>query len=289
MTSVSRTYADRCPGVFRPWLADDGAIVRLRTPGGRLSATALRGLLSIAEAFGDGTVLLTSRANVQLRGIPATKGRVPSEVVRALQATGLLPSRSHELVRNIVASPLTGRLGGRLDMRPVVEDLDRLLRADPDLAGLGGRFLFVLDDGRGDVACRALDLGVVAVSDHDVQVRAGSTVWGPVVPATRAAHALTGLARAFQRVRGSGDTACWHVDELPVTLTDECPRDPRTLVTGQPVGPGRHTQDDGRRLEVVAVPDGLVTRGVAERLLGYGAMELVVTPWRSVVMPDLEA
>ena len=46
---TTRTYADRCPGVFRPWLADDGAIVRLRIPGGRVGASALLGLVALVQ------------------------------------------------------------------------------------------------------------------------------------------------------------------------------------------------------------------------------------------------
>lgn len=297
MPVTTRTHPDRCPGVFRPWLAEDGAIVRLRLPGGRLPASALRAIVTAAEVWGDGTVLLTKRANLQLRGIAVPEGSVPAGLVDALRAAGLLPSDTHELVRNIVCSPLSGRLGGRVDLRPVVDDLDRALCADPDLADLGGRFLFVLDDGRGDVVDRTLDLGLVAVSRTEVQIRVGGSQWGPVVPVREAAPTLIELARAFRQVRGAGPTASWHVDELSPTtrLLPEGSRDPRTIVAAAAgaasgrVAPGRHSQDDGSTLLVAAVPHGMITRAVADGLLAHGSDELVVTPWRSVVIPDLEA
>ena len=53
-------------------------------------------------------------------------------VFAAVADTGLLPSPTHERVRNIVASPLSGRVGGLADVRGWVEALDRALQADPD-------------------------------------------------------------------------------------------------------------------------------------------------------------
>ncbi|HRK47514.1 MAG TPA: nitrite reductase, partial [Nocardioides sp.] len=194
--TTTRDRADLCPGVFRPWPADDGALIRLRPVGGRMSTQALLDLVAVAERYGDGRVHITSRANLQLRALPLDDGRVPDEVVAAVEATGLLPSRSHELVRNIMASPQTGIAGGRANLAPVAAQLDRLLCADPRLAELPGRFLFVLDD-RGDLLDRALDLGVVAINGASGQLRIGSDAWGAVLPLARVPRALVHLAHRF--------------------------------------------------------------------------------------------
>ncbi len=298
MQDVSRTSADRCPGVLRPWIADDGAIVRLRLAGGSIPTAALRGLLDVAEEWGDGTVLLTKRTNLQLRGIAhdaADGGRpcVPQGLVDAVTELGLLPSPTHELVRNLMASPLTGRVGGRADLRHVVHDLDERLCADPVFAGLAGRFLFVLDDGRGDLVDRDVDLGVVALSATEAQVRVGSERWGEVVPLNHAAPTLLALARRFLAVRGQGDHAAWHVDELAgrgVELLDgPHGRDPLTQVASEPPHHGPLVQDDGRTCDHVAVEDGVLTRERAEPILDRAAAEVVVTPWRSLLLPDLES
>ena len=277
---TDRTRGDLCPGVFRPWPADDGALVRLRVPGGHLTRTTLLSLLDVAETYGDGRVHLTKRANLQLRALPHADGVLPVEVVDAIRATGLLPHPDHELVRNILVSPLTGLVGGRTDLRWVSAELDERVCATPSLAKLPGRFLFVLDDGRGDLTSRSCDVGLVALSADEVQLRVGSSHWGPVVPISEAAARLTGLARAFQQVRGTGDDAAWHVDELPTRLPSEDP-DPRALVSSEPpafgeVGPG---------LTHLRVADGVLERGLVSTL----PESLVVTPWKSLIARALPA
>ncbi len=271
---TQRTRGDLCPGVFRPWPADDGALVRLRVPGGHLSRTTLLALLDVAETYGDGQVHLTARANLQLRALRSSDGALPAEVVEAIRATGLLPHPAHELVRNILVSPLTGLHGGRADLRPVTTELDERMCATPSLARLPGRFLFVLDDGRGDLTGRSCDLGLVALSGDEAQLRIGSTHWGPVVPLADAAARLNGLARAFQQVRGSDEQAAWHVDELPVPPTSEDP-DPRALVRSDPpphgviAGGMSHVEVEG---------------GVVERKFSLTLPErLVLTPWKSLI------
>ena len=289
---TSRTHADRCPGVFRPWIAADGAIVRLRLVGGVVPSSALRTLVGIAEDHADGTVLMTKRTNLQLRGIQHDDGCVPIALVEALTEAGFLPSPSHELVRNIMVSPLTGRIGGQTDLRDVALELDRLLCAEAELARLAGRFLFVLDDGRGDVGHRSLDLGLTATDAAHVQLRIGTTLWGPVVPLDDAPAALVDLALRFVAAAGSGDTAAWHVDELPrhgaELVAEPNARDARTHVRSLPLPHGMIAQDDGTEAIHLHVPDGLLTRGLVDAMAQHWADEVVVTPWRSIIIPDLE-
>lgn len=265
MTSI-RTRPDRCPGVLRPWPAEDGNLVRLRLCGGRLPAASLRALSAVATAYGDGHVRVTGRANLQLRGL----GPVTEEVVVAVEETGLLPSRRHELARNLMLSPQSGLAGGRADLRPVVAALDEQLCAAPALADLPGRFLFVLDDGRGDLLDRPADLGLVALDDTVGQLRIGAT-WGPVVPLAKAPAALVALAHSFLETR----TTEWHVDELATPLVVPVGADPRlpALAPPLPFGP----VDGGVHVEAA---DSVLHPGLAD-----GDATLVVTPWRGVLVP----
>ncbi|MBE3002342.1 nitrite reductase [Nocardiopsis sp. HNM0947] len=295
-----RERRDRCPGALRPWAAEDGLLVRLRIIGGHLPVESLQALVGAAERYGDGRVHVTVRANLQLRGFPseearpdrnevpgapapAASSRLAPEAVDALEATGLLPSRTHELVRNVMVSPGTGLWGGRADLRPVAAELDRLLRAAPHRARLPGRFLFVLDDGRGDLLERTCDLGLVALDEHWAQLRVGDG-WGPIVAFEDAAEALVALADRFLELRGDGPSAAWHVTELPDPLTAPVPPDPRSPPPAPPLpygpvpGGGRH----------VPVPDAGLDRAAADALAeearAAGASALVVTPWRGVLV-----
>lgn len=291
-TPSTRHHADRCPGVLRPWIADDGALVRLRLVGGALSAQALADLALIAGDHADGHLYLTKRANVQLRGIKHTDGCVPEAFVDAVKAAGLLPSPTHELVRNIMVSPLSGRIGGQADLRPVASRLDELLCDDPVFANLAGRFLFVLDDGRGDLVDRSLDVGVMAVDAGAVQIRVGTQHWGEVVELDAVPEVLLDIARRFLDVRGAGDDALWHVDELPDGGSDllglNHARDLRTQVASLSVPFGLIAQEDGRSVEHVAVPDGDLTHDLATQVLARAGRDIVVTPWRSLLLPDLD-
>lgn len=290
---MSRKHADRCPGVLRPWIADDGALVRLRLVGGALTSQMLSDLMVVATRWADGTVLLTKRANLQLRGIDPAKAEdgstcVPPEFVDAVTEAGFLPAPTHELVRNIMVSPLSGRINGRADLFPVARQLDEALCAEPLLAGLSARFLFVLDDGRGDLVDRTLDLGAMAVDDENAQIRIGSQGWGEVVELSGIPEVLLDLATRFVRARGDDPDAPWHIDELETPLVEtHHARDLRTQVTSPFPPRGKLTQDDGRTAEIVDIPDGVLTHDLATQVLAKAGRDLIVTPWRSLVLPDL--
>ena len=287
MSSGPRTRPDRCPGVLRPWRAQDGLLVRLRLIGGQLPSQALVRLATLAQEYGDGRVHLTSRANLQLRALPAADGALAPEVAGAITATGLLPVPSHELARNVMVSPQTGLSAadadrsGRADLRPVAAALDAALCASPALAGLPGRFLFVLDDGRGDLLDRTCDLGLVALSAEQAQLRIGSS-WGPVVALADAAGSLVQLAEEFMARRGSGADAAWHVDELAEPLVAACAPEPRLPPPAAALAFGRVAGG-----EHLAVPDGIDL--ALATALAARADELIVTPWRGVLVPQEEA
>lgn len=283
--------------MLRPHRAQDGALLRIRIPGGRVEADALRQLSEASLRYADGDVQLTSRANLQLRGVRTNgDGTVVGGLVDALARAGLLPHPTHDRVRTIVCSPLTGLAGGRADLRASLAALDAAICAAPDLAALPGPFLVVLDDGRGDIGPVRADLAAVAV-DHDrVRIWAGG-VQGPELPLAAAVPALFGLARRFVDLRSTA----WHVRDLPgggrrfLALADaaelDVEGDPGPQL-GEPAPLGVLGQYDGRMVASVLVPLGRLAGPQVHALAdaaSAGQGRLIVTPWRGVLVPDLLA
>jgi precorrin-3B synthase len=271
------TDPDRCPGVLRPHSAADGEVVRIRVPGGQITGTALGQLSRIAQRFGSGDLQLTSRASLQIRGLDDP---VPDGLVRAVRESGFLPSQTHERVRNIVASPLTGISGGRTDVRPLIASLDSGLCSEPRLASLPSRFLFAVDDGRGDVGGTPFDLGYQAVDHLHGWVLLGGAERGLCVPARDAVPTLLELAHRFLTAR-QGFGHVWHVRDLadwattvPGVRAVKLPRG----VTASPLGAVAGAAS-------VQVPLALLTPVQAATVETWATGSVVITPSRGLVLP----
>ena len=211
-TAPPRDRDDACPGALRLHAADDGALARIRIPGGVLTAAQAQALGAAAARLGDGEIHLTSRGNAQLRGLGAACG---AELGQLLDAAGLLPSAAHERVRNIVASPLSGLDGrGHLDIRPWLRELDALLCAGAAATALSGRFLFALDDGRGDVAALAPDIALRAAPHGRARLTVGRAA-PLLISANAAPRAAFLAAELFLTAAAAAPTPTWRVTDLP--------------------------------------------------------------------------
>ncbi|MER7547977.1 precorrin-3B synthase [Spirillospora sp. NPDC127506] len=277
--SVNRAgRADACPGALQTHEAADGPLARVRTPGGAVSAAQLGMLGAAARELGRDVIELTSRGNLQLRGV-----RDPAVLAERLADTGLLPSPSHERVRNVVASPLGGRgPRGALATDPLVTTLDRALCGTPRLAGLPGRFLFALDDGTGDIT--GLDADVTFGPD-------GLRLTGTLLDLASGddpVGAMLAAAEAFLDVREDA----WRLAEVPDGIRLVAERLGGTLressAPSAPSSPyaGFIEQRDGL-VSLEAVPPLGRLSGAQAEALADTATEVRVTPWRSVVLRDL--
>ncbi len=259
--------------------AADGGLARVRLPGGVLTATQLEVLRLAAAELGDGQLELTSRANVQVRSLKADG---PQEFSERLYGAGLLPSITHERVRNILASPLSGRDSeSRYDVLPVAAAVDEALCDRPALAALPGRFLFALDDGRGDLTGMRADVTVQAVDEHAALLSLGSR--GAWVRWGDAPRLMIAAAEAFLAER---DAQEWRIadiedgeDRILARLGWRATEKLTTTTTT--IDAGQH----GSAL-VVTVPLGSLGQEQAA-LLTQVADKIRITPWRSVVLPSM--
>ncbi|MCE5289345.1 MAG: precorrin-3B synthase [Nocardiaceae bacterium] len=272
---------DACPGLIQLHDAADGPLARIRIPGGVVRPAQLEALAHAAEDLGNGEMELTSRGNIQLRAV-----RDAAQLQNTLERAGLLPSRTHERIRNIVASPLSGRSGGLADIRPLIAELDSALQAVPELANLPGRVLFGLDDGRGDITALAPDIGVQAAGDGFALVLAGkdsgARTSSPVDTMVNAARAFLEVRTDEWRLADVEDGATKVLRRLGLTRTAV----PRSVESpDHPIGwfdqPGGH----------VTLAGGLRFGTLSSRLAQFiAAVEapITITPWRSILISDLD-
>lgn len=286
---VSRDRGDACPGSLRLHRADDGALARVRIPGGVLTARQADALHGAARELGDGELHLTSRGNVQLRGLGQDCG---GRLAELLGGAGLLPSRSHERIRNVVASPLSGLDGrGHRDVRSWLTALDALLCGSDKAAGLSGRFLFALDDGRGDVDALGADVTLLGQSDGSALLRIGAAEAVLRVSGNDAPRAALIAAESF--LEAAQGTGAWRVSELPFAAAELLkPVRAALRVAGaaERVPPATAAQEPAYGVvgtaACVGVPLGRLT-GAQWKSLSRVGRELRLTPWRSVVVTGI--
>lgn len=298
---VIRDRGDACPGALRLHAADDGFLARVRIPGGMLDADAALLLADAADRLGDGHIDLTSRGNAQLRGLGAGCG---GELEAVLVRAALLPAPTHERVRNIVASPLTGLdRRGLPDVAPWVAELDRLLCASAPAARLSGRFLFALDDGRGDVTSLAADVNLAARDADRALLWTADPADAVLVAAADAPRAALEAAAYFLDTALEAGTRAWRVAELPAEHAlhaaglaarlaaagiDAVLVGDTAAAHGPAPEPGLVEGPDGVTALSVLAPLGRLTTAQWRRLAGLTG-RIRLTPWRGIIVPDLTA
>ncbi|MEV6563451.1 precorrin-3B synthase [Streptomyces kronopolitis] len=314
-----RDRGDACPGALRLHGAADGCLARVRLPAGDLTVRQATVLADAADRLGDGHLSLTSRGNAELRGLPEGCG---AELAGLLRDAGLLPSARHERVRNILASPLAGLTpNSPARVRRWARELDGLLCASEPATALSGRFLFVLDDGRGELAGLGGDVSLVAEAapagdlpgaGGTALLRVGDDPAALRIAGPHAPRAALAAAEAFLTAAAAGGSGAWRVRELPdgqrltardvaehlhrtgisATYLTQAPA-PAAPVAPRAAAPGIVEGPDGTAALSVLAPLGRLTT-TQWRLLtavaaddGCGALRL--TPWRGIVLPGLPA
>ena len=152
-----------CPGALRPMLSGDGLVVRVRPHAGRLTSAQAAGIAALAGQYGNGMLDLTSRANLQMRGVaPAAH----TALLHGLHALGLLDSSADtESRRNILVSPFWQPDDGT---QAIAAALAEALAA-PDAPALPGKFGFAVDCG---------DQAVLRASSADIRIERGPSGYG---------------------------------------------------------------------------------------------------------------
>ncbi|HEY3021244.1 MAG TPA: hypothetical protein VGJ32_13690 [Solirubrobacteraceae bacterium] len=284
-----RRATDRCPGAVRLHDAQDGLLARIRTPGGRVTAAQLRALARAME-LGNGLADLTSRANVQVRGLARDDAAVLAPL---LSGAGLLPSPAHDRARNVVASPVGGRHPRAvIATDAIVDELDRALCAQPALAALPGRFLFAVDDGSALALDRRADVTLAGTAGGFTLTLAAQAATVRLTPAEAPAAAIA-AALAFLEERTAQGAGAWHVAELTDGPAAVAARLGVTLARAAPaadaprLAPGILRQRDGRMAVTALVPLGRLDQAAITGLADLAA-EIRISTARTVTVPDVD-
>jgi precorrin-3B synthase len=270
-----------CPGLHTPMPSGDGWLVRVKPPTPALDAATLRALADAASRHGSGTIELTSRGHLQIRGLRPDSVEAFAEAMLAL---GLASAdRTVEQRRSLTVSPLAGLDpgcdGATLAM---TRRLAAMLEQAGALDGLPGKFHFAVDGGG------ALPLAGLAC---DVLLRAGGGAWhvgcegGPAVrrDLTDAAAAAQSLARvcADRASRLKPALAQLGADKVFALAGLGAPAPMPPAAPGCAIGrlPGafglglRFGRFDARHL--------------ADLAARFGDGTLRLTPWRCVLLPGV--
>ena len=136
-----------CPSAHAPMMSGDGLLVRIKPRFGQLRDTDLHALANLAEAYGNGVIDLTSRANLQLRGV--REDSYP-ELLGALQDAGLVDADPLIEQLNLLMAPFTQKdsLGWRCAVQ-LYQAAGGLLspRFAKLLADMPAKFGFAIDCG----------------------------------------------------------------------------------------------------------------------------------------------
>lgn len=187
-----------CPGARRPMLSGDGWVLRVRPRLGRFSTREAGGVAALAARFGNGWLDVSSRANLQIRGV---REEAIAPLTEGLEALGLLdPDGATETRRNLMTTPF--HCDGD-ESALVATDLARLL-AEPDAPDLPAKFGFSIDCGaRPVLAADPADIRIERGEGGALLCRADGATTGARVTVETAAQAAIALARWFLESGGA--------------------------------------------------------------------------------------
>ncbi len=305
-----------CPGLLRVVAARDGGICRIKLPGGLLPGEHALAIADAAERYADGTIELTNRANLQIRGVHAGD---EAALGAALLAAGLGPRHcaadalmAADDLRNLMLSPAAGIdasacFDTRTLIAPVIEVLQRFAAISPKFALQidGGERLAMLDHPH-DIWLAAFEAADGVRFAFGLAGTPASSALASVLPAQVPAL-VAALLHAFLDLRAADETRMRDVlarldadavlERTRYHLAFDLPRDPALAAWRRSAADparrfGIHAQRDATRSHVGAQPAlGRTTSATLRALAGlahdHGDGTLRITPWQGVLLPNV--
>lgn len=304
MSRADKRRRGACPAAGAPLESGDGLISRLRLPTGRLTAAELNQLADQAQAHGRGLLEITSRGNIQFRGLNESSEEA---LAGALAQAGLAdPDPATEGARNIQSTPAGDRdPQARTDTAPSAARLDGLIRSDAAFRALPPKFRFVLNGGGvlhlgaadGDIRADAVRRNGEVIYRLALAGTAARGQYLGLCPAARLPEQLAALAHVLVQLNADRVTPVRRLDEALRTYGIEPFR--QAVESGAKADPG--PPEEPPRAEPGATSMGLLAglpfgrldaataRALARMVRRYGAGEVRITPRRQLLLPGVPA
>jgi precorrin-3B synthase len=265
-----------CPGLFAPMQAADGWLARVKPPGATLRADAARVVAQVAQNYGDGSITLTLRGNLQLRGL---SDAAIAPVARTMIEAGLAdPDPDVEGRRAVIFPPLAGAhpLAVAIEAALCQEDLPHkfcvAVDADPELPlGDTGADITVICSG---TTCAIM----LAGADSAAEISRHQTVDAVRRLARGLAQADARRMRKLVATDGAGALFA----AAGIHATNPCPGRPQRNVIGWL--PDLQAFGVGLPFGRLAAESLMQLAALAER---HGDGTLRTTPWRALLLPQV--
>ncbi|MGC4017442.1 MAG: NirA family protein [Luteolibacter sp.] len=314
-------------GLFYVTPAEEALMLRCRVAGGALDSRQFRTLANITRDLGNGFLDMTTRANVQIRGIlPAG---APEILMRLSEAGLTSQGAGADNVRNITASPTTGFDPGELlDVLPYARSLHHYILKNRDLYGLPRKFNVAYDSGgavsvcadTNDIGFQAVRVGVndlsvepgiyfrmqlCGITGHKQHASDSGVLLKPAETLPMAAALIRMFIENGDRTNRNKARLKYLVDDwgIPKTLEEAQKKLAFTLcrfplelceVPTPKVKHGHlgiHPQVDGRFYIGILMPVGRITVQQAHTLADiaekYGSGDIRLTVWQNAIIPNL--
>jgi precorrin-3B synthase len=263
-----------CPGALRPMQSGDGLVIRIRPHGGRLDAKQAAGIAELAERYGNGLIDLTSRANLQIRGVSAASHAPLIEGLAPLELLDRDPES--EARRNILVTPFW-TAGDEISS--LAAELELALAST--IVDLPTKFGFAVDCGTERVLASApADIRIERSIAGQLIMRADGEEHGCPVTRREAVTVALALAEWFVYSGGARDgrgRMAAHIAagaKLPDALRGFV--EPARMIAAPP--PGLYPQG-----AMVGAAFGQLTHAALAYLAGC-APGLRMTPWRMILV-----
>jgi precorrin-3B synthase len=289
-----------CPTLLSPMPSGDGWLARVKPSAGKVSAAAARLIAHAARRHGNGHIDLTSRANLQVRGLsPRSAEQLAETVIGAGFASA---NRSLEAIRNVIASPLgPDDPSAAFDSHALARDVEAMLTGQRALWALPPKFGILVDGG-----------GVLPLTDitADIMVRAGEgdfavhldggSLAAPCAPSSLA-ETVKSLALVFLSLSAEQNDSPRRMRALVSTVGEAAIfAEAGLIVVPLPIAP----QTDGkspiglilvrnqtRGAFGVGLPFGRIDAGALTCLANlserFGEASLRTTPWRALLLSNI--